>query len=191
MLNKLFFSVLFVSCQALLNPVYAISNTFDLHLQVYPNEDQFQIIADYKVSLSPCQASAYLKDYEGARSIPGIKESKIISRSGNQVKVERVVEDRIMLIPITMRSVVQYKELSEQIIDFEQISGDAKLYKGSWRIEPEGEGTRFQFRANVEVSSIVPQIVVEYFIKNQMTKRFEAMAENATQRLAQKQLGCK
>jgi hypothetical protein len=32
---------------------------------------------------------------------------------------------------------------------------------------------------------------VEYFIKNQMTKRFEAMAENATQRLAQKQLGCK
>jgi hypothetical protein len=24
-----------------------------------------------------------------------------------------------------------------------------------------------------------------------MTKRFEAMAENATQRLAQKQLGCK
>ena len=77
MLNKLFFSLLFVSCQALLHPVYAISNTYDLHLQVYPNEDQFQIIADYKVAMSPCQASAYLKDYEGARSIPGIKESKI------------------------------------------------------------------------------------------------------------------
>ena len=56
MLNKLFFSLLFVSCQALLNSVYAISNTYDLHLQVYPNEDQFQIIADYKVALSPCQA---------------------------------------------------------------------------------------------------------------------------------------
>ena len=89
----------------------AASSPYDLHLQVYPNEDQFQIIADYKVSLSPCQASAYLKDYEGARSIPGIKESKIISRSGNQVKVERVVEDRIMLVPITMRSVVQYRAI--------------------------------------------------------------------------------
>ena len=169
----------------------AASSPYDLHLHVYPNEDQFQIIADYKVDLSPCQASAYLKDYEGARSLPGIKESKIISRSGNQVKVERVVEDRIMLIPITMRSVVQYEELSEQIIDFEQIKGDAKLYKGSWRIEPEGEGTRFQFPANVEVSSIVPQLVVEYFIKNHMSKRFESMAEHATQRFAQKQFSCK
>jgi hypothetical protein len=96
------------------------------------------------------------------------------------VKVERVVEDRIMLILITMRSVVQYKELTEQILDFEQFSGDAKVYKGTWRLDPDGEGTRFQFRAHVEVSTIVPQLVVEYFIKNQMSKRFEAMAEHAT-----------
>jgi ribosome-associated toxin RatA of RatAB toxin-antitoxin module len=169
----------------------AASSPFDLHLQVYPNGDQFQIMADYKVGLSPCQAVAYLRDYEGAKTIPGIKESKVISRSGNQVKVERVVEDRIMLILITMRSVVQYKELTEQILDFEQISGDAKVYKGTWRLDPDGEGTRFQFRAHVEVSTIVPQLVVEYFIKNQMSKRFEAMAEHATQRFAQKQFSCK
>ena len=169
----------------------AASSPFDLHFQVYPNGDQFQIMADYKVGLSPCQAVAYLRDYEGAKTIPGIKESKVISRSGNQVKVERVVEDRIMLILITMRSVVQYKELTEQILDFEQISGDAKVYKGTWRLDPDGEGIRFQFRAHVEVSTIVPQLVVEYFIKNQLSKRFEAMAEHATQRFAQKQFSYK
>ena len=169
---------------------YAVSNAYDLNLQVYPKGDRFQIIANYKVALSPCQAMLYLKDYEGAKSIPGIKESKIVKRSGNQVIVERVVEDRILLVPIELRSTVQYKELSDQIIDFEQISGDAKLYQGTWRIELEGNATRFQFRANVELDSIVPNFIVEYFIKNQMSKRFEMMAENANQRAATLKLSC-
>lgn len=173
-----------------LNP-QAATSPYDINLQIYPNGDQFQVVADYKVSLSPCQSMVYLRDYEGAKSIPGIKESKILSRSGNQVRVERVVEDRIMLVPIQIRSIIQYKELSDQIIDFEQVSGDAKTYKGTWRLDPEADGTRFQFRATIEVSSIVPQFVVEYFIKNQISKRFEAMAENATQRAAQKQFSCK
>jgi ribosome-associated toxin RatA of RatAB toxin-antitoxin module len=85
---------------------------------------------------------------------------------------------------------VQYKELSDQIIDFEQISGDAKLYQGTWRIEPEGSGTRFEFRANVELDSMVPNFIVEYFIKNQMSKRFEAMAENANRRISALKLSC-
>ena len=166
------------------------SNPYDLNLQVYPKGDRFQIIANYKVALTPCQALLYLKDYEGAKSIPGIKESKIVKRSGNQVVVERVVEDRILLIPIELRSTVQYKELSDQIIDFEQISGDAKLYQGTWRIEPEGNATRFQFRANVELDSIVPNFIIEYFIKNQMSKRFEMMAESANQRASTLKLNC-
>ena len=178
--------VLWVSCSL----VWSSSNPYDLNLQVYPKGDRFQIIANYKVALSPCQAFLYLKDYEGAKSIPGIKESKILRRSGNQVIVERVVEDRILLIPIELRSTVQYKELSDQIIDFEQISGDAKLYRGTWRIEPEGNATRLQFRANVELDSIVPNFIVEYFIKNQMSKRFEMMAENADQRAATLKLSC-
>ncbi len=171
--------------------VQAASSPYDLHLQVYPNGEQFQIVADYKVGLSLCQSIIFIRDYEAAKNFPGIKESKILSRSGNQVLVERVVEDRILLFPIQMRSIVQYKELSDYVLDFEQISGDAKYYKGTWRLDPEGDGTRFQFRANIELSSIVPYSMAEYFIRTQMTKRFEAMAENATQRLAQKQFVCK
>ena len=170
--------------------VWASSNPYDLNLQVYPTGDRFQIIANYKVALTPCQAMLYLKDYEGAKSIPGIKESKIMRRSGNQVVVERVVEDRILLIPIELRSTVQYKEISDQIIDFEQISGDAKLYQGTWRIEPEGSGTRFEFRANVELDSMVPNFIIEYFIKNQMSKRFEMMAENANRRASTLKSSC-
>lgn len=187
MLVRKLFTVLLSSYSSF---TWSVGNPYDLNLQVYPKGDQFQILASYKVTISPCHALMYLKDYEGAKSIPGIKESKILKRSGNQVLVERVVEDRILLIPIELRSTVQYKELSDQIIDFEQISGDARLYQGTWRIEPEGNATRFQFRANVELNSIVPTFIIEYFIKNQMSKRFEMMAENANQRASQFKLNC-
>ena len=169
---------------------WSSSNPYDLNLQVYPKGDRFQIIANYKVAMRPCQAMLFLREYEGAKSLPGIKESKIVQRNGNQVLVERVVEDRILLIPIELRSTVQYTELSDQRIDFEQIRGDIRLYQGTWRIEPEGNATRFQFRANVELDSIVPNFIIEYFIKNQMGKRFELMAENANQRASTLKLGC-
>ena len=170
---------------------YAVSNAYDLHLQVSPTAEQFQIIADFKVGLGLCQAVLFIRDYEAAKNFPGIKESKIISRTGNQILVERVVEEQILLIPVQMRSIVEYKEVSDQVLDFMQVSGDAKYYQGSWRLNPEGDGTRFQYRATIELSSLVPYSIAEYFIRNQMTKRFEAMADSATQRNAQKQFICK
>ena len=91
---------------------------YDLHLQIYPNGDQFQIMADHKVGLSLCQSVIFIRDYEAAINFPSIKGSKIISRSGNKVLVERTVEDHILLISIKMRSIVQYKETSDQVLNF-------------------------------------------------------------------------
>lgn len=170
---------------------YASDTGFDLHLQVQPSADRFQIVADFKVGLSMCQAVLFIRDYEAAKNFPGIKESKIVSRTGNQIFVERLVEEQILFIPVQMRSIVEYREVSDQLLEFKQVSGDAKFYQGSWRLNAEGGGTRFQYRALIELSSIVPNSLAEYFIKNQMTKRFEAMAENATQRNLQKQFVCK
>jgi hypothetical protein len=171
--------------------VIAQANPYDIHLQIQPNADRFLIIADFKVSLSSCQATQFIRDYEAAKNFPGIKESKIVSRTGNQVQVERLVEDQILFIPVQMRSIVEYKEVSDQVLEFKQISGDAKFYQGTWRLNPEDGGTRFQYRALIELSSMVPNSLAEYFIRTQMTRRFEAMAENAMQRSAQKQLSCK
>jgi hypothetical protein len=170
--------------------VIAQANPYDIHLQIQPNADRFLITADFKVSLSSCQASQFIRDYEAAKNFPGIKESKIVSRTGNQVLVERLVEDQILFIPIQMRSVVEYKEISDQVLEFKQITGDARFYQGTWHLNPEDSGTRFQYRALIELSSIVPNSLAEYFIKTQMTRRFEAMAENANQRAPKLKLGC-
>ena len=81
--------------------------------------------------------------------------------------------------------VLEFTELPNQGTDFVQISGEAKSYKGTWRLEPEGSGTLFKYRTESEPDSIFPQAVIEYFIKNRLNSSFEAIAKTGAARIKQ------
>ena len=137
------------------------------------------IHVSFIVPINACEAIAFLTNYEDAKNIPGIVESKIISRDGNKVRVERHVQERIILIPITMKSIVEYTELSQSQLNFEQLVGDTRSYKGSWQIMSEGDGTKLRYESRVELLPFIPRIVIEYFIKNSINERFQVMAKRA------------
>lgn len=84
-----------------------------------------------------------------------------------------------------MRMVLDVTELPHLGTDFVQISGEAKSYKGTWRLAAEGAGTVFQYRTESEPDSLLPQAVIEYFIKNRLNSSFEAMAKVGAQRAKQ------
>jgi hypothetical protein len=79
-----------------------------------------------------------------------------------------------------MRSELEFVELPNKALLFEQISGDTKYYKGSWRLLPEKDFTTFKYDAQVEPNSLVPSAVIEFFIKNIVRRQFESMAEMAS-----------
>jgi ribosome-associated toxin RatA of RatAB toxin-antitoxin module len=155
------------------------SSAYDLKLAVTRAGERFQVNASYEVPITACEAFAFITDYEGAKSLPGIVDSKVLSRSGNKVKVARVLEERILFIPFEMRSELEYIELPNKALLFEQLSGDTKYYKGSWRLLPEKDFTIFKYDAQVEPNSLVPSAVIEFFIKNILRRQFESMAEMA------------
>lgn len=167
------------------------SNPYDLKVAVTRAGDRFQVIASYEVPINACEAFAFITDYEGAKSLPGIVDSKVLSRSGNKVKVARLLEERILFIPFEVRSEMEYVELPNKALLFEQISGDTKHYKGSWRLLPEKDFTTFKYDAQVEPNSLVPSAVIEFFIKNIVRRQFEAMAELASQRKPSQKTACK
>ena len=154
-------------------------NSYDLKVDVKRAGDAFLIHVSYNVPISGCQAIAFLTNYEDAKNIPGIVESKVIGRDGNKVRVERHVQERIVLIPIMMKSIVEYTEISQSQLNFEQLVGDTRSYKGSWQIIPEGDGTKLRYESRVELLPFIPRIVIEYFIKNSIYERFEVMAKRA------------
>lgn len=166
-------------------------NPFDLKLAVSRNGDRFQVSASYDVPMNVCDAFAFITDYEGANDLPGILESKVLSRSGNKVKVARVLEERVLFIPFEMRSELEYTEIPNKTLLFEQLSGDTKYYKGSWRLIPEKASTTFKYDGQVEPNSLIPAPVIDYFIKNIIRRQFEAMAELAVRRKATVKTACK
>jgi len=157
-----------------------ISNPYDLKVGVTRAGDRFQVNASYEVPINVCEAFAFITDYEGAKNLPGIVESKVLSRSGNKVKVARLLEERILFIPFEMRSELEYTEFPNRALLFEQISGETKYYKGSWRLLPEKDFTTFKYDAQIDPNSLVPSAVIEFFIKNIVRRQFESMAEMAS-----------
>ena len=167
------------------------SNPFDVQVSVTPLDGRFNIQASYSVPMSICSAYTFITDYEGSKNIPGIVEAKVISRSGNKVRVFRVIEEQILFFPIEMKSTVEYTELPYKSLTFEQISGDTRSYKGTWKLLEEKDKTVFKYDAQIEPNSIVPSVIIEYFIKNSMRGRFESMAQKASQQHSIKTLACK
>jgi hypothetical protein len=167
------------------------SNPYDVHVSTRAVDGRIQIEASYIVPINTCNAFAYITAYEGAKNIPGILESKVISRSGNRVRVYRVIEDQILFFPIELKSTIEYTEVPNRLITFEQISGDTKYYKGSWKLLPDKDSTIFRYEALVEPHTLIPSSIIEYFMKNNLKERFELMAQKARESRASMAIACK
>lgn len=142
----------------------------------------FHTQASFYLPLSVCQSYRYLTDYDAAIQIPGVVSSKTTRIDENKVRVERVLQQRILFVLIDMQMVLEVTESPQRGTDFVQIKGEAKSYKGAWRLEAEGQGTWFKYRTESEPDSLWPTAVVEYFIKHRLTQSFEAMAAAGAQR---------
>lgn len=166
-------------------------NPYDVQVSTRLIDNRFQIQASYTAPINICNAYAFITDYEAAKNIPGILESKVISRSANKVRVYRLIEEQILFFPIEMKSVVEYTEASNRLLTFEQLSGDAKFYKGTWKLVSEKNSTTFKYESLVEPHSLIPSSVIEYFVRSSLKGRFELMAQKATQYKATEILPCK
>jgi hypothetical protein len=170
----------------LLSMLVTVCNATELHtktdvnVHVHKVGDGFEVKASYWVPMNLCNAFAFITDYEDAKNIKGIEESKIISRTDNKAIVERKAKETVLLFPLEIHTTVEYTELPSRGLNFEQIKGDNKVYKGTWRLEPEGNLTKFVYQSVIELNSMVPKNVLEYFMKNTIKKRFEAMAARAS-----------
>ena len=179
--------VLLIAC----NPAMVLGNPHDLDINIQRNGARFQVQVQFTAPVNTCQAFAFLTNYEEAKSIPGIKSSKVLGRESNKVLVERIAKERILLIPIYLHSTLEFTEVSTSQLDFTQIKGDAKSYSGSWIIAPDKRGVRFTHHAAFELDTAIPLFIVQYFLENSAAKRFEIMAEQVAQTQMATTTSCK
>lgn len=176
---RIFVGLLAIGFCALLQ---AAEGATDVLVNVQKLGEYFEIKALYQLPMSRCEAYQFITDYAGATAIPGVLTSKVIERNQNVVKVQRIVEEHILLIPIKLRSLIQYTEHPEEGLSFKQLEGDALDYYGTWSLDNHDGLTEFRYMAKFKPNSAIPDFVIQYYIKNRIHKQFSAMATQALQK---------
>ena len=178
---KYFFALLFLS---IANTVWADNSDklFNVQSNVVRQGDTFLIYASYQTPLNACQAYRFLTDYEAAKKIPGVIESKATRQSNDKVLVERSAEEKILFFSVKLHTLIEYTEYPIKGTEFNQIKGDSKKFSGKWAIEPHTLGSVIKYEGVLEPDSSLPMFVLKYFIENNLEDRFKFMAKMAAER---------
>jgi hypothetical protein len=184
-MNRLLFAFLIALAAFGVNAEDA--NPYRVSTSVVRQGDVFQIQASYLTPLSTCEAYRYLTDYEAAKKVPGVLDSKVIKRVGDKTTVERWAQEKILFININLHTVLEYREVPFQKTEFVQITGDSKQFTGQWEVEPNRDAiypVKIKYTGVLEPNSVLPMFVLEYFIKNNLNERFQIMAKFAAEKRA-------
>jgi hypothetical protein len=169
-----FLTLVLLCCTRL---TFAQSSLYNLSVNVQQIEDRkFATTASFRLPLKHCQAWRYLIDYDSSASIPGVLSSSTTRLSINKAQVSLIMEEQILFFKIHMNSVINFVEIKNQGTDFVQIAGEAKSFQGTWRIEPEDNGTVFKYQSVFQPDSALPMVAIKYFFEKRLRNSFEAMA---------------
>lgn len=155
---------------------------FNVQAKVIRQDDTFLFTASFQTPLTACQAYRYLTDYEAAKKVPGVTESKSTRISGNKVLVERSAEEKILFFTIKLYSLIEYTEQPIKGTEFIQVKGDSKRFSGKWFVEPNILGSVIRHEGVLEPDSHLPMFVIKYFIENRLEDRFKTMAKLSAER---------
>jgi hypothetical protein len=64
------------------------------------------------------------------------------------------------------------------------------MFRGSWVIEPNQQGSTLRFKGLWEPDSLIPLVIIDHYAKNGLIDRFNAIAELAEKRKNMEPTSC-
>ena len=187
MTRIILFLLLFVTNN---NMAWSDARHHGLQVDVKRDGQMYSFNASFNTSLSTCAAYHYLTDYDAAKNMPGVIESSAHRQSANKVRVERTAEEHVLFFHVRLHSVMEYTEQPFDGIAFTQLTGDSKIFRGSWHIEPNLQGSTLRFKGLWEPDTMIPLFVIDHFARNGLVDRFNAIAELAEKHKDTQPNGC-
>ena len=174
------FFLILVFFRILAGPVaWAGEADHTIQVQVNRTGNLYTLTASFDTSLTTCAAYHYLTDYAAARNLPGVIKSVAYRQSPVNVEVDRIADEHVLFFNVRLHSVMEYTEKPFDHIEFEQLKGDSKVFRGSWDIVPNGHGSTLNFRGLWEPNTLIPLFIIDYFARNGLMDKFEAIARLA------------
>jgi hypothetical protein len=122
-----------------------------------------------------------LTDYNNLkRYIPRMVESDLVEARGNLKVIDLTGEFRVLLFKKTIRVSINMLETYPSRIDYEKISGDFEVYRGSWILQMySSEGTILTYESEIKPSFAAPDFIFQGILKNDMVAGITALKAEA------------
>lgn len=174
--------ILFLSLFATNNIAWPYALNPGLQVEIKREGELYFFTASFDTTLTKCAAYRYLTDYDEAKNFPGVLDLTTSRLSAQKVRVDRTVVEHVLFFDVRLHSIMEYTEIPFDRIEFTQLTGDLKLFQGSWDIVPNQQGSTLRVKGFLEPDTLIPLFIIDYFIKNGLVDKLNAIVQRAEQR---------
>ncbi|MBM3162494.1 MAG: cyclase [Chlorobi bacterium] len=128
-------------------------------------EDVIGVSGRICITAPPEAVWAALTDYDNlCKTLPKVVFSKLIERNGNEIILDQTGKTGIFFFEKTVNFRLKVRETYLKRIDFEQLSGDFRVYRGAWILSTCAEENRtlLHYEAELKPSFFAPPILVSF-----------------------------
>lgn len=126
---------------------------------------------------------ATLTDYNKlATFIPDMISSRLISPPGAPKRVEQVADAGLFAFIMPDHVVLLMEESPNRVIRFRSVSGKVLAMTGEWQIVGDKAPVTLYYRSRIIPIAPLPPLVSDYFVEDEVKKRFEAVGREAERR---------
>ncbi|MBI3480616.1 MAG: hypothetical protein HY016_09730 [Nitrosomonadales bacterium] len=174
--------ILFVSLFLTGNSAWSDALYHGLQVEINRTGSLYSFAGSLDTTLDPCAAYRYLTDYEADKKFPGVVESIAYRLSASKVRVDRAVDEQVLFFDYRLHQILEFTERPFDRVEFTQLAGDLKSFRGSWDIVPMQQGSTLRFKGFLEPDTILPLFIIDHFIKNGLIAKLNAVIEMAEKR---------
>lgn len=172
-------------CLAAMAPPGLASGTevTDFEVKAVRNGEGFDVEASAEFDAGVELAWAVLTDYDRlAEFIPGMQQSRVVSREGHEVVVDQSGEASLLFFtfPIQVRLAIEEQQFDR--IESRAISGNFRELSGNYRLEVRGTRLLLRYSGRMTPDFAVPPLIGTLLVRNTVAKRFRAMVDEILRR---------
>jgi ribosome-associated toxin RatA of RatAB toxin-antitoxin module len=148
----------------------------EIHVSATRHGDSFEVAATALIQAEVADAWKVVTDYDRlSEFIPGLQESKVVSRKGFNVVVDQSGEARMLFFRFPMRVRLAITESPQGRILAKAIAGNFKQMEGVYSLEARGKGMQLRYEGSFTPDFEFPPFLGTLVVRSNLEKRFAAM----------------
>jgi hypothetical protein len=148
----------------------------EINVQTVRHGDSFEVQATADIEADVAEAWKVLTDYDHlAKYIPGMQESRVVSRDGPNVVIDQSGETSLLFFRFPMRVRLAIEEFPYERIISNAIAGNFKQMNGVYYLQARNGGMHLRYEGKFTPDFNFPPLVGTLVVRNTVEKRFVAM----------------